>query len=591
MLETHLPYKNKVSILKAIILYFFIPIFLINSTSCKTNKEIVSKKQEVENGKEKIRLEFKYMFSEALKNKMLGNNDLCMAYLSKCLELDNENPAAMYELAQMLIKLNDYNAAIILMEKATDIEPNNHWYKQLYGYLLYTTGQYEKAIKIFKTTLETEAFNETTGLLYAEVLLLAEKQSDAIEIYNILQSKYGTSKNIMLAKRKVYSQMKQLQKYETELLNLCTTYPDVLEYKLLLADHYISQSNWEKVEKIFAEANVQHPYEGELFMLESDYYLLRNKNKEAAEKLMEAINTNLSYSEKYNQTVNFIYSNVLSSENITLFTQLLKTLCQKHPEQGSANFLLAETYINSENIADAATELRTGLTKYPSNYAAWEQLCLVDYQLNDFNNLLTDSKNAIELFPNKPMIFLYNGIANSNLHNYNDAIETLSYGNSIVINDDNLKAQFYVFLGEAYARVKNYEKSDTCFENLLEIDPDNIFVLNNYSYYLAMRGVNLERAKSLINSALMNDPYNHTFLDTYAWVLYKMQNYTEAKIMIEKSIENGGNKSAVIIEHYGDILFKLNNKAEAVKQWKKAKEIGTGSEFLDEKIKTETLKE
>jgi predicted negative regulator of RcsB-dependent stress response len=54
---------------------------------------------------------------------------------------------------------------------------------------------------------------------------------------------------------------------------------------------------------------------------------------------------------------------------------------------------------------------------------------------------------------------------------------------------------------------------------------------------------------------------------------------------METAIKNGGEKNGVIVEHYGDILFMLNQKDKALEQWKKAVEIGDGSELLGEKIK------
>jgi predicted negative regulator of RcsB-dependent stress response len=54
---------------------------------------------------------------------------------------------------------------------------------------------------------------------------------------------------------------------------------------------------------------------------------------------------------------------------------------------------------------------------------------------------------------------------------------------------------------------------------------------------------------------------------------------------METAIKNGGEKNGVIVEHYGDILFMLNQKDKALEQWKKAIEIGDGSELLGEKIK------
>ena len=51
------------------------------------------------------------------------------------------------------------------------------------------------------------------------------------------------------------------------------------------------------------------------------------------------------------------------------------------------------------------------------------------------------------------------------------------------------------------------------------------------------------------------EPGNSTYLDTYAWVLFMKERYLEAKYIIERAIDNGGDVNDVIVEHYGDILF------------------------------------
>jgi predicted negative regulator of RcsB-dependent stress response len=63
------------------------------------------------------------------------------------------------------------------------------------------------------------------------------------------------------------------------------------------------------------------------------------------------------------------------------------------------------------------------------------------------------------------------------------------------------------------------------------------------------------------------------------------KDYSLAKFYMETAMKNGGDKNGVIVEHYGDILFMLGQKSEAMDLWKKALDIGDGSELLSEKIK------
>ena len=151
--------------------------------------------------------------------------------------------------------------------------------------------------------------------------------------------------------------------------------------------------------------------------------------------------------------------------------------------------------------------------------------------------------------------------------------------------------EFYSSLADIYHTLNEHNLSDTFYEKALSIKPNNAIVLNNYAYYLSLRKVNLEKAKkmSLLSNNL--DSTNSTYQDTYAWVLYSLNDFEGALKWILKSLKNGSDNSAVVVEHYGDILFKIGKINEAYEQWVKASQIGEGSRLLSKKIENKKLYE
>ena len=121
----------------------------------------------------------------------------------------------------------------------------------------------------------------------------------------------------------------------------------------------------------------------------------------------------------------------------------------------------------------------------------------------------------------------------------------------------------------------------------MKLNPQNLGVLNNYSYYLSNENKDLDKAERMSGITVKAEPTNATFLDTYGWVLFKQGAYTMAKIYIENAVKYSESEpSAEVLEHYGDILFKTDETEKALEQWKKAKELGSESKTLDKKIKT-----
>ena len=110
-------------------------------------------------------------------------------------------------------------------------------------------------------------------------------------------------------------------------------------------------------------------------------------------------------------------------------------------------------------------------------------------------------------------------------------------------------------------------------------------MLNNYSYYLSNREEKLLLAKEMITKCidLTKTNPNSSYLDTHAWVLYKLKEYKSAKDQIEKALSLS-NDNAIIHEHYGDILHQLGLLEEALLEWNKAYDLDKNNIDLKEKI-------
>lgn len=174
---------------------------------------------------------------------------------------------------------------------------------------------------------------------------------------------------------------------------------------------------------------------------------------------------------------------------------------------------------------------------------------------------------------------------------YPQAASLLEHGKKLTGSNPALVVDFLALLGEAYNGTREYDKSDKAFEEALALNPNNEIVMNNYSYYLALRGANLDRAEKLSAQLIKNNPDNPSFLDTHAWVLYKQKKYREARKMMERVI-GSGKANATHLEHFGDILYQLGDVDLAVQYWKKAREqSGSPNELLDKKIANRKLYE
>ena len=103
---------------------------------------------------------------------------------------------------------------------------------------------------------------------------------------------------------------------------------------------------------------------------------------------------------------------------------------------------------------------------------------------------------------------------------------------------------------------------------------------------MSEENIDLHRAAEMSAKTVKAEPKNATYLDTYAWILYKEDRFAEAKIYIDQAIANldSTQHNNVIYEHAGDINERMGNHAAAVDYWTKALKSGGDKAALEQKI-------
>jgi len=540
------------------------------------NKEIDEKKQ----------MEFDYLFSEALKQKMFGNAQNAIQILSSCLQIDPNSSAAMYELASIHAANKDFTSSTLLLEKAISINPQNIWYKQMLAQIYQQSQKFEAAAQLYTELLKDDPENQQ--YLYTKAILLAnsQKYSEAIETYKLLEQKTGINEQISVEIQQLYMANGQVDKAFGEIEKLIKDNPTEPKYYGLLADLYQSQGdsvnalkNYNKILEIDPESGFVH------FSL-ANYYLEHNdfdKSFEETKKGFSSKNVEL-------ETKIQLYMMLVSNKEESKITddkevELIEILLENHPDEFLVYTIQADNLLRNNKLAEGREALLKALELENNDYMIWERLLFIDNDLQDWQGLYEHSTNAIDLFPNQANIYLLKSVACIQLEKYDETVTVVDEGIDLVVDNQPLKGQFLMLKGEALYKQDKIDEAFKLFDKSIEISPDNYVGLNNYSYYLSLVGRDLDKAERMSGKVIERFPDNATYLDTYAWVLFKKGNYTLAKFYMEAAIKNNGEDNAVMLEHYGDILFMLNKLEEANQYWEKAKNSGSTSEVLERKIR------
>ena len=558
-------------------------IFIKKPDKIKTNKDVKTEKDE---------LTYTYAFFEGNKQKMLGNYDNAAAYFAKCLQLKKTSSAAMYELSKIYYLQKDFENALAFAKQAVKHNPNNFWYSSMLSTLYRQNKEIDKSIEIL-TSLK-EKYPEKLELIFelASSNAMIGKTSEAIKLYNELEKKYGVTEEISLEKERIYLYKKDKEKARGELRKLIEAFPEEVKYRGLLAESLLSDMRNDEAFIVYQELNKIDSTNGLIHLSMSEYYRVTGNYLKAFDKTKLAFaSSDVDGKIKAQILVPLISKSKFDTIARNQAQELIDISLNNDSNDTYIRILYSDYLIQKKEFKEARNQLQKVIVTKKDNEWVWEQLLYLESEVKDYNAMAKESAEAMELYPNKPNFYLLNGIANFLLKKNKKAIDALETGLGYVVDNNAQKIQFLLYLGDASYRIKDYVNSDKYFDNLLDIDKSNSYVLNNYSYYLSIRGEKLDRAEKMSRMCIELNPKNGTYLDTYAWVLYKRKKYELAKTNIEDAIKFGGGRSAVIVEHYADILYKLNKKEEALEKWKEAKEIGKGSKFLEEKINTGKLVE
>ena len=533
------------------------------------------------------RNEFEYLFIEGLKQKKLGNTQNAISIFARCLEIDPNSSVAMFEMANIHFANNDLTSAGLLLEKAISINPGNKWYKLLLADIYRQRQQFDNAAALYTQLVKTEPDN--LEFLYSRAVFLgmAKKYPEAIEAYNELEKKTGLNEQISVAKQQVYLEMKKPEKAFDEIHKLIESNPQEPQYYGLLAELYQKVGDQENALKNYNKILEIDPENGFVHFSLSNYYFEQNDQGKAFDHIKKAFGSEeLDAETKIQyymlQTADGDSSDLSEGQMEELLTILRKT----HPDDTRMYAIYADHLLRQKKPIEARDYLRKYIETDKNSFDIWWQLLLISNELMDFETLYTDSKEAISLFPNQAVLYALNSVASLQLKRYEEALATIEEGETYVLDNQSLKIQFELYKAEANYNLNRVDEAFAAFDKIIKMDPDNYMAMNNYAYYLSIRGKNLEKAERMSGKVVQAVPDNPTYLDTYAWVLFMRENYELARFYIETAINNGGGDNAVLVEHYGDILYKLGEKEKALENWRKAKMLGEGTtEVLDRKIK------
>ncbi|MGL5731958.1 MAG: tetratricopeptide repeat protein, partial [Bacteroidales bacterium] len=454
-------------------------------------------------------------------------------------------------------------------------DPNNYWYLYAAANLAQQLNMNEEAIDYYNQIMATHSDKPEIIYSVSEVYVQMGELEKAIQTLDLLEQKMGPMEMISLQKSKLYMTLKQEANAKAEIDKLITAYPNDIRYTLMMGDIAMDSDKRDIAMEYYNKAKAIDPNDGRLQLSLANYYFRVGQQDSAELQIKHALhNKDLEIDVKIDILKDYLKTLYMKKENTQERDNLFDILFESYPQEKELFKLQSSYLITEKRFKEAQDRLTIAVGLDPNDRELWMSLLDVCLRLQEFNEVIATCQKALIYFPKDGEFYYYQSIALGIEEKYQQAIDVLDQGFATMDkNNPRLLSGMYTQMGDLYHQLKDRKKCFEAYDKALEYYPDNASVLNNYAYFLSLDKADLSRAEQMSAKAVKLEPENSTFLDTYAWIYFQMENYFLAKFYMEKAIRNGGDESDVLVDHYGDILFKNGDVEGALEQWKKALEM------------------
>ncbi len=533
---------------------------------------------------------YDYFFLEAMTEREKGNATAAFEMLRHCLEINPEASEAYYYLAHYYLGMKQADKALEAFRKASELEPDNVNYLETLAQMYLQSQDLKSATETFEKLSKAEPEREDVLGMLVQLYSEDEKlYSKAIAILNRLEELDGMNERISYSKADLYFKMNNGRAAVAEMKKLADQYPYDLNYRNAYADMLLANDQDKKAFDIYREILKEEPGNSKVLMSLRTYFQAKG-NTAAADsttiKILTASNANTD------EKIYILRQEVMENENnggdSTKVLQLFERTIAAKDSDPSIGLLMASYMELKQMPQEEINKVLEGvLAKAPDNAAARLQLIAAAWQKKDFDRVVSLCAAARQYNPEEMAFYYYQGVALAQQDKNTEAIETFRNGVG-VINDNSspdIVSDLYAILGDLLHQNGDKQEAYAAYDSCLQWKPENYSCLNNYAYYLCEDGGDLNKAEQMSYKTIKAEAKNATFLDTYAWILFRLERFAEAKIYIEQTLQCDSDSSAVIVEHAGDIHAKCDNIDKAVELWQEALKKAPDNEILARKIR------
>lgn len=567
-----------------------------------------------------LRAKARYYYVEGSVALAEGRPSEAYELIKKAARIDPsyEEAAYTYSLMRMSLRNDTLNTpteiarSISMMRDYVDSYPEEIEEAMDYSYLVARTGDLDEAIRVAERSDTLESGLSNILLQLAHYYTLKQDADKAIRTLERFERIEGPDPDLTLRKFSLMFSKGDTIGLLRESDRLVREHPLSTEFMVIKGDVFEALQMPDSALACYQRAEMLDPDDGRVKLTLANYYLERGDSAAYDRKSREAIlSENIMLEEKLDMMKRYM-QNIISDTTADRRrgARLFDGLLLQYPHEpavldlGAMYSAAVNDYARAEELMSYATDLE------PENPDYWIRLAHFYSSDEKYAESIAACENGMEKLAEIPQgLLLIYGTSLSLSGDYDkargayqrlldmelpgalltdSASEILKKASSLPYESLMWVANIFQMAGDGSFKTGNIERSAEEYDVVLALNPESVIALNNYAYYLALGGGDLDKAEELSRRAVTEQPDNPTYLDTLAWILYLKGQYNEALEIQEKvmeSISDDVESSGEYWDHLGDIQYMCGQKDKSLESWKKALLLDKDNREIAEKIR------
>ncbi|CAH1002279.1 Beta-barrel assembly-enhancing protease [Neolewinella maritima] len=480
-------------------------------------------------------------FIEAKREALLGKTDQAILLFRTLLEAEPQNDAILFELARLEHAAGNSGAAIDALRQAYAARPSEV-YAAFLAALYQSSGRYQDGAELYATLIKQNPAAAENYLERAAFQVRDQDIKGALKTYEELEARNGINPEVSRRKHALYLGSGDTKRAERELVALVDAFPRQISYRHLLAGYYASQGDDKAAQRVYEEILAIEPADVRAQLALQDAGP-RSSGSDADDSALLSVltRTDVDLDLKIGKLLPMVQQ-VASTGDRALADRVLALtaeLRRVHPDAAKATAIEGDLYYHSGRLAEAAEAYRSTLALDDTVYPVWEQLLATLYLDNQSVELRKYAEQALDVFPNRPSIYVHYALGEAFRGDFDEATSLLQ---------------------QAQLMVSGSPEASSALEELGK-------ALDQ------LAGGKTEK----LNTALL--PGGPT-----APLAVYLDQRSKPDTAALSATDHPGNTNALLLELMGDAQSSAGNKAAAADLYQRAKAAGSKSPTLTRKI-------